>query len=118
MTILYLFIAMAIILIPFNLSSETFNSIKHLSLHAWIALAFLGFICSGVSYVLWAQALSKMDTARVGAFLYFEPFVTVFSAWLILNEHISVVIIISGLIITAGVILVNKKIKTEELTLS
>jgi drug/metabolite transporter (DMT)-like permease len=59
-----------------------------------------------------------MDTARVGAFLYFEPFVTVFSAWLILNEHISVVIIISGLIITAGVILVNKKIKTEELTLS
>jgi drug/metabolite transporter (DMT)-like permease len=53
----------------------------------------------------------EMDTARVGAFLYFEPFVTVFSAWLILNEHITPVIILSGLIITAGVILVNKKLK-------
>jgi drug/metabolite transporter (DMT)-like permease len=111
MTILYLFLTMAIILIPFNISHEVFYSIVHLSSNAWISLFFLGFICSGVSYVLWAQALSEMDTARVGAFLYFEPFVTVFSAWLILNEHITLVIILSGLIITAGVILVNKKLK-------
>lgn len=111
MTILYLFIAMAVILIPFNISYDVYNSIIHLSRNAWISLIFLGFICSGVSYVLWAQALMEMDTASVGAFLYFEPFVTVFSAWLILNEHITPVIILSGLIITAGVILVNKKLK-------
>ena len=109
MTILYLFITMAVILIPFNLSHDVFISIMHLSRNAWISLLFLGFICSGVSYVLWAQALMEMDTARVGAFLYFEPFVTVFAAWLILNEHITLMIILSGLIITAGVILVNKK---------
>jgi drug/metabolite transporter (DMT)-like permease len=111
MTILYLFIAMAVILIPFNISYEVYNSIIHLSLNAWISLFFLGFICSGVSYVLWAQALIEMETAKVGAFLYFEPFVTVFSAWLILNEHITLVIILSGLIITSGVLLVNTKSK-------
>lgn len=112
MTILYLFIAMAVILIPFNISYDVYNSILHLSRNAWISLIFLGFICSGISYVLWAQALMEMDSARVGAFLYFEPFVTVFAAWLILSEHITLIIIVSGLIITAGVILVNKKVKT------
>ena len=111
MTIFYLFLTMAILLLPLNLSHEVFYSILHLSLKAWISLLFLGLICSGVSYVLWAQALMEMDTAKVGAFLYFEPFVTVFSAWLILNEHITLMIILSGIIITSGVILVNKKLK-------
>jgi len=61
--------------------------------------------------------LMEMDTAKVGAFLYFEPFVTVFSAWLILNEHITLMIILSGIIITSGVILVNKKLKSKGITL-
>lgn len=116
MTILYLFIAMAGTLIPFNISHDVYKSILHLSRNAWISLIFLGLICSGVSYVLWAQALMEMDTASVGAFLYFEPFVTVFAAWLILSEHITPIIILSGLIITAGVILVNKKLGANNRT--
>ena len=111
MTILYLFIGMAVILIPFNMSQQVLSSVVHLSRSGWIAVIFLGLICSGVSYVFWAQALKDMDAARVGAFLYFEPFVTVFAAWLFLGENITFVIILSGLVITAGVFLVNKKIK-------
>jgi drug/metabolite transporter (DMT)-like permease len=112
MTILYLFITMAVILIPFNLSVETLSSIMHLSGRGWLAVIFLGIICSGVSYVLWAQALKEMDSVRVGAFLYFEPFVTIFTAWLILNEQITFAILLSGVIITTGVILVNKKLRS------
>jgi EamA-like transporter family. len=78
----------------------------------WFAVLFLGLICSGVSYVFWAQALKDMDSARVGSFLYFEPFVTIFTAWLILNEQITFVIVLSGVIITTGVILVNKKLRS------
>jgi len=112
MTILYLFIAMAVILIPFNLSHETLYSIVNLSGRGWLAVLFLGLICSGASYVFWAQALKDMDSARVGSFLYFEPFVTIFTAWLILNEQITFVIVLSGVIITTGVILVNKKLRS------
>ena len=112
MAILYLFITMAVILIPFNLSQQVLSSVIHLSLTGWIAVVFLGLICSGVSYVFWAQALKDMDSARVGAFLYFEPFVTVFAAWVFLGENITFVIILSGLIITAGVFLVNKKLRS------
>lgn len=108
MTILYLFIMMAVIIIPFNFNSKTFNSVVHLSTIGWISILFLGLLCSGAAYVIWAYALRDMESAKVGAFLYFEPFVTVISAWLFLKEEITLLMLLSGLVITAGVFLVNK----------
>jgi len=112
MTIFYLFVTMAVILIPFNLSREAYYSVINLSGRGWFAVLFLGLICSGISYVFWAQALKEMDSARVGSFLYFEPFITIFTSWLILNEQITFVIVLSGVVITTGVILVNKKLRS------
>jgi len=109
MTILYLFLMMAIIIIPFNLDSQTINSVINLSLISWMWILFLGIFCSGIAYVIWAQALRDMESAKVGAFLYFEPLVTVIAAWFFLNEEITLLMIFSGLLITAGVFIVNKE---------
>jgi drug/metabolite transporter (DMT)-like permease len=109
MTILYLFVMMAIIIIPFTVSESSIKSIVNLSRVGWIAIFFLGLLCSGVAYVIWAYALREMESAKVGAYLYFEPFVTVVTAWIFLNEDITLLIILSGSIITAGVYLVNKE---------
>ena len=108
MTILYLFLMMAVIIIPFNLNTETINSIIDLSFISWMWILFLGIFCSGIAYVIWAQALRDMESAKVGAFLYFEPLVTVIAAWIYLNEEITLLMIFSGLLITAGVFIVNK----------
>lgn len=108
MTILYLFILMAIIIIPFSVNESSIQSILHLSQVGWISILFLGLLCSGVSYVIWSYSLREMEAAKVGAFLYLEPFVTVFSAWLFLKENITLLMIFSGLIIIGGVFLVNK----------
>jgi len=109
MTILYLFLMMAIIIIPFNVNENSVNSVIHLSAVGWISILFLGLLCSGVAYVIWAQALRDIESAKVGAFLYFEPIVTVAAAWFFLNEAITVLMIVSGIIITIGVLLVNKE---------
>jgi drug/metabolite transporter (DMT)-like permease len=53
--------------------------------------------------------MKEMDAGVVGAFLYLEPFVTVIAAWVLLNETITVLTLVSGLIIIGGVILVNRK---------
>ena len=108
MTILYLFLMMAIIIIPFNLNLETFNSVINLSFIGWVSILFLGLFCSGIAYVIWAQALRDMESAKVGAFLYFEPFITVLAAWFFLREAITFMMILSGLLITLGVFIVNK----------
>lgn len=107
LTIFYLFSFMALILSPFTISPMYISLLVHLSLKAWLAIIFLGVFCSGIAYVLWAQSLKEMEATSVGVFLYIEPFVTVFTAWLILQEHISLLTILSGLIITLGVFFVN-----------
>ncbi len=109
MTILYLFIMMAVIIIPFNLNEASVNSVVHLSLNGWISILFLGLFCSGIAYVIWAYSLRDLESAKVGAFLYFEPLVTVLAAWVLLNESITGLMILSGIIITLGVVLVNKE---------
>lgn len=109
MTILYLFIMMAIIIIPFTVSASSIKSVINLSGVGWISILFLGLLCSGVAYVIWAYALREMESAKVGAYLYFEPFVTVIAAWVFLKEDITLLRILSGLIITTGVFLVNKE---------
>lgn len=108
MTILYLFMMMTIIIVPLTVSNQSIKSVIHLSTIGWISILFLGLLCSGVSYVIWAYALREMESAKVGAFLYFEPFITVLAAWIFLRENITLLMILSGLIITAGVFLVNR----------
>lgn len=109
LTILYLFITMLVLLSPFTISSEFFNSLSLLTTIDWGALLFLGILCSGVAYVLWAEAMNELPANRVGAFLYLEPFVTVFTAWLLLNENITFLMMGSGIVIIIGVIMVNRK---------
>ena len=109
MTILYLFIMMSIIIVPVNLSDEVVESVVHLSTIGWISVLFLGLFCSGIAYVIWAYSLRDLESAKVGAFLYFEPLITVAAAWILLQESITILMLVSGIIITFGVILVNKE---------
>lgn len=108
-TTLYLLIIMAVVTAPFTLNSEDINKIINLSFNGWLAIIFLGIFCSGVGYYLWARTLSEMSASRAGAFLYLEPFVTFFFATVVLNEHVTLIMFLSGIIIIAGVILVNRK---------
>uniref|UniRef100_A0A7V2ZH57 DMT family transporter n=1 Tax=Ignavibacterium album TaxID=591197 RepID=A0A7V2ZH57_9BACT len=109
MTIFYLFVFMALIIIPFNINQRAVNSVINLSSIGWISILFLGLLCSGVSYVIWAYALREMHSAKVGAYLYLEPFVTVLTAWWLLKEEITLLMVFSGLLIIFGVYIVNKE---------
>lgn len=109
MTILFLFLLMSAYTAPFVVNAKTVYAISNLTPVSWIAILFLGIFCSGIAYVLWAQALSEMSSSRVGAYLYIEPFVTFIGSWLLLNESISLLTIIGGIGIIAGVVFVNRK---------
>ena len=108
MTILFLFVMMSVIIAPFNIDKTILNSVLHLSITGWISILFLGLFCSGVAYVIWAYSLRDLESAKVGAFLYLEPFITVLFAWFFLKEEITLVMILSGIIITVGVFMVSK----------
>jgi len=75
----------------------------------WAAIAFLGIFCSGVAYIFWYDALQALPVAQTGAFLYIEPVVTVIVAALILGERMYLATLLGGVLILAGVWLVNRK---------
>lgn len=71
------------------------------------ALLFLGLGCSGLAYLLWYGALEHVETSRVAAFLYLEPLVTLAAAVAWLGEEVGLVTVIGGLVVLAGVALVQ-----------
>jgi drug/metabolite transporter (DMT)-like permease len=77
-------------------------------LAALAAVVFLGIGCSGLGYLLWYSALERLDTARVAVFLYIEPLVTLATAVALLGETVHATTVLGGLIVLAGVFLVQR----------
>ena len=78
-----------------------------LSATVWAAIAFLGIGCSGLGYLFWYAALERLETSRVAAFLYLEPLVTLAAAVVLLGEPVHGTTVVGGLIVLAGVFLVQ-----------
>lgn len=81
--------------------------LTRLSLEGWIAIGFLGVLCSGLAYIYWYDALKALPVAQVSSMLYVEPIVTMFVAAALLNEPVTIAALLGG-----GVIMVGVKIAT------
>jgi drug/metabolite transporter (DMT)-like permease len=77
------------------------------SLQGWAAIVFLGTACSALGYLFWYGALEKIQASRVSALLYLEPLVTAGTAALLLGESLGVSTLLGGLLLLAGVALVQ-----------
>jgi drug/metabolite transporter (DMT)-like permease len=83
--------------------------VVRLSLPGWIAILFLGILCSGIAYIFWYDALKIISASRVGALLYLEPLIAAGVAAAILGEPILLVSILGGGLILLGVWMVNTR---------
>ena len=97
-----------VFVLPFFAIGQGWNALGHLTTGGWLAVAFLGFFCSGIAYIFWYDALAHIDASQVSAFIYLEPLVTVIVAAIVLNEQFTVVGFLGGLTILLGVYLVNR----------
>jgi drug/metabolite transporter (DMT)-like permease len=95
------------------LLARGWGDLKDLTLNGWIGVLFLGIFCSGLAYIFWYDALKLIPATRVGAFLYFEPFIAVSVAAFILDENIISVALIGGVVILIGVWMVNTFLENE-----
>ncbi len=80
----------------------------------WVAILFLGILCSGIAYIFWYDALKDLPVAQTGAFLYLEPIVTVIVAAIVLDEVLLLASTIGGITILVGVWLVNRPGKSAQ----
>ena len=90
------------------LTGPGFAQLSQIPWDGWLAILFLGIFCSGIAYIFWYDALKVLPVAQTGAFLYFEPIITVIVAAIIIGEAITVASMLGGLAILFGVWLVNR----------
>jgi len=74
---------------------------------ATLAVAFLGIFPSAIGYATWAYALSRIPASRASSFLYLVPALAFLISWIWLGELPILSDIVGGLIVLAGVIMVN-----------
>jgi len=103
-----------LMLLPFFIARGSWTEIPRLTPSGWTALVFLGVACSGLGYLFWYGALSRLDAGSVAAFLYIEPLVTLAAAATLLGEPIRPATLAGGALLLAGVAMVQRRVLSAE----
>lgn len=77
------------------------------STKALLSLAYIAFLTSGIAYILWYYALSKMEPSRVAVVNNFQPVVTALMSFAFYGERFSLGFVVAGIVILIGVLLVE-----------
>ena len=91
------------------LAGRSYTEIPLLDTRGWMAMIFLGIFTTGFAYIAWFDALSQLPAAQTGAFLFIEPLTSMMVAAIILNEQITLVSVLGGAVILAGIWMVNRQ---------
>lgn len=75
----------------------------------WIAFVWLGLIVSFIASILWFRMIYEIGPSRASMMIYMFPLVGVLLGIIFLGEKISWQIVIGGLLILAGIYIVNSK---------
>jgi drug/metabolite transporter (DMT)-like permease len=86
-----------------------------------LALGYLIVVGSIVGYGSYIYAIKKLPLSLVSTYAYINPVIALFLGWLVLDEKLTVQIVIAALVILAGVFVVKKgtaistspKVRTE-----
>ncbi|CAG7617801.1 DMT family transporter [Paenibacillus allorhizosphaerae] len=70
-------------------------------------LLWLAVMCSIVQFTVWFYLLRNGDPAKTSAFLFLVPLFGVLSSWLLLGEQVNRYVGLGGLLVCAGIFLVN-----------
>jgi drug/metabolite transporter (DMT)-like permease len=92
-------------LVPF--AGEAWGALRAAPPAAIASVVYLGVFPGALGYVTWAYVLSRMPASRAASLLYLVPPITFTIAWLALGERPTLLALLGGVPIVAGVALVN-----------
>lgn len=96
-----------LLLAPVGVPS-TLHDLGRLSLGDWGWLCFLAFACSTFAYAIWFYALQVLEPSEVAVWVYFVPLVALVWAAVVLDERLTVFVLLGGALVLAGVVLTER----------
>jgi drug/metabolite transporter (DMT)-like permease len=93
--------------VVFALYPQNFSGLLRVTAGGWYSIIFLGCVCSGLCYILWYDGLAALTAARVSAFQFLQPVFGATAAYFLVGERFTFWIYIGGVLILAGVWMVN-----------
>ena len=108
------FLAAIIVLFPYVLITSGIT-INNLEINGWICLLIVGIVHTGITYCAYFSSLKNLNGQTVALLSYIDPFVAVLISFL-MNEKMTFLQIIGGILIILGTILNEIKIKNIKYT--
>jgi drug/metabolite transporter (DMT)-like permease len=96
-------------LTPFSLAESSFHEALTMNISEWSAILYLAITCSLLGYFIWFHVMKQVKASVTSSFMFAEPVITVLFATVFLNEHISILTVVGGLAVFAGVYLVTRR---------
>ena len=80
------------------------------SVDTWIVLAFLyqGSLVAGLTFVAWTVLIRRHQVSQISTFIFLTPIFGVLLSWLFLGDAITLGLLVGGLLVAAGIALVNR----------
>jgi drug/metabolite transporter (DMT)-like permease len=93
----------ALLMAPVTIWQAAGFDFRAVPLAAWIAVFYMALLSSVICYLIYYYALARMEASRLAAFSYFQPLLAIVFGILILHEHVTPALVVSGLLIFGGV---------------
>ncbi len=108
-SIAWLFLYACLINVPMGLFALKEVNLAAVSLNSWLFVAGLVIFPTIMAYFWNAWALSRVEPSTVAVYIYLQPLMGFLAAILFLGENFSMRLLISAILVFAGVFLVTSK---------
>jgi drug/metabolite transporter (DMT)-like permease len=97
---------------PIFVSPALLAQVPSLPASFWWAVLFLAVPCTVFAFVVWFGALERMPAGRVVGFVYLVPMFAVAFGRILLDEPLTLALVVGAAILIGGVWLVQRKVTT------
>ncbi len=99
----------ALVFLPVGVPAVLAQDWTRITGHGWFGLAYISFVTSVLTYLIWSWALSRTEASRVAVFTNLQPIVAALLAWAILDTPLTGHFATSTAIVLAGVALAERR---------
>ena len=98
----------ALLMAPVTLWQSAGFDFRAVPFSAWAGVFYMALVPSVVCYLIYFYALAHMEASRLAAFSYLQPLLATVFGIFILHEHVTLALVVSGLVIFGGVYITER----------